>query len=875
MAQTKGRDAEFDKVRIVHLKYFDESLTKAWRTGGRKKKAAEKVFALLGRLGFAHSAFKDLQVTDHGESRIKSCIKYELGAGCRLVTIQTEKTIALCFVGDHDDCDHWLNQHSGLVITRSDGILEPAYRSDAGSAVNPLTRDPTPSPRGLVENLPEHLVNKLLSNVPPNAILKISTLTGVIIAADIDRACAEIPDPEKRIVVRDVLMLLLTGDVNGAEQRIRLATGDVAEIDDLTDEEFMEVGDGDQVRQIRIGSLEHERWLSRFAQDASYFDWLLFMHPEQEAVVNEDFSGPSLLSGVSGSGKTCVAVKRAIRLAEANKQSRVLLITLNRSLAGLIRLLVDQASIGLEGTMRIKVISFFELCQELLAEFEPNNMRSYRDVAWRGGSGKGAGEHIDEIFREYYRCWHNNNDAAVLIPPHISLTAQGISAEMYVREEFDWIRSALPEEGRDQYFSIQRSGRKYPIQDAWRRLFLTGLMGWEKKMKFVGVIDYLGLTTAVSRHLGNLASRYNHIIVDEGQDFGTTELQILRQLAWPGPNDLFLCGDIAQHVLAKHRNLRQAGIDVTGRARRINRNYRNSRQILKAAYKVLYDNLDEDMLESADLEILDPKYANRSSPEPYVLRAETFPEEFAYARRLIADHLSARPNDRCCIALAGYSLQEVVIFAKRIGLPALDGTHEPHRNPLVLSDLEQTKGYEFSLMVIVNCRQNVLPPMDAPKEEAFRHGCRLYVAMTRARNELYLSYHGQPSPWLRRAEGDLSFGDWSEVVALSDEFIVEAPARLANVEEGRKQDLLSLTGRQFNYTEWALGLSTDALNKLDELVEGRGLIRGGRRVKWPTIGDVSIDLESSPLARQLFGPSVQTEVRQRLSSIAAREATAI
>ncbi len=74
--------------------------------------------------------------------------------------------------------------------------------------------------------------------------------------------------------------------------------------------------------------------------------------------------GPSLLSGVSGSGKTCVAVKRAIRLAEANKQSQVLLITLNRSLAGLIRLLVDQAAIGLEERMRIKVISFFELCQE-------------------------------------------------------------------------------------------------------------------------------------------------------------------------------------------------------------------------------------------------------------------------------------------------------------------------------------------------------------------------------------------------------------------------------------------------------------------------------------------------------------------------------
>jgi hypothetical protein len=95
---------------------------------------------------------------------------------------------------------------------------------------------------------------------------------------------------------------------------------------------------------------------------------------------------------------------------------------------------------------------------------------------------------------------------------------------------------------------------------------------------------------------------------------------------------------------AKHRNLSQAGIAVTGRTRRINRNYRNSRQILKAAYKVLYDNLDEELFEASDLEILDPKFANRSSPEPYVLRAENFEKEFGYARHLIGDHLESRPD---------------------------------------------------------------------------------------------------------------------------------------------------------------------------------------------------------------------------------------
>ncbi|HXZ02755.1 MAG TPA: UvrD-helicase domain-containing protein [Stellaceae bacterium] len=868
MTGTKGRDAPSDKIRIVHLKHFDASLTAMWRTGGQKKKKADKVFAVLGQLSLGVAAFRDLQVTDHGESRIKGCVKYELGDGCRLITLQTDKTIALCFVGDHDDCEHWLNKHSGLVITRSDGILQPAYRSDGESGLSPLIRDPLPSRQALIESLPGELIDVLLSKVPANTILKISGLSGITIAADVDQVVSGIPDDEKRVLVRDVLMLLLAGDGNGAEQRIRLATGEVAEIDELTDQEFMAVSDGDQIRQIKIGSPEHEQWLSRFARHASYLDWLLFMHPEQEAVVREDFNGPAQLSGVSGSGKTCVAVKRAIRLAEAAPAAQILVVTLNRSLAGLIRLLVDQAAFGLEAPKRIKVTSFFELCQELLAEFEPENASTYHEISGR------TSEHIDEIFRGYYRCWGDRDDAAILIAPHIGLTAQGISAETYIREEFDWIRSALPEGERDHYLTMQRAGRKYPIQDPWRRLFLAGLTGWEAKMRSVGAIDYLGLTTAVSRHLARLTPHFHHIIVDESQDFGTTELQIVRRLVNPGANDLFLCGDIAQHVLAKHRNLAQAGIEVAGRTRRINRNYRNSRQILKAAYKILCDNLDRDLVEASDLEILDPKYANRSSPEPFVLEADSFAQEFAYARRLVADHLESRPNDHCCIALAGYSLQEVVVFAKRLGLPALDGTHEPHRNPLVLSDLEQTKGYEFNLMVIVNCRKDVLPPLDAPKEEIFRHGSRLYVAMTRARDELYISYHDQPSPWLSSAKEDLSFDGWSEVVELAEDFLVEPPARLPNVEGRTTEDLLSLTGRQFNYTEGALGLSTEALGKIDELIDGRGLSRDGRRVKWPTMRDAAGDLETSPPARRLFGPVVQGEVRQRLSIIATAKAPA-
>ena len=136
---------------------------------------------------------------------------------------------------------------------------------------------------------------------------------------------------------------------------------------------------------------------------------------------------------------------------------------------------------------------------------------------------------------------------------------------------------------RPRYMSLNRLGRRIPLQEEARSRLLRGLSDWETKMREVGVTDYLGLTTALSRHIDKIKPCFEHIIVDEAQDFGTSELTILRKLCSEGANDLFLCGDIAQHVLPKHRSLVDAGINTSGRIRRIIRNYRNSREILKAA----------------------------------------------------------------------------------------------------------------------------------------------------------------------------------------------------------------------------------------------------------------------------------------------------
>ena len=174
-----------------------------------------------------------------------------------------------------------------------------------------------------------------------------------------------------------------------------------------------------------------------FVHTADYRDWMTFMHPEQEQAAAEEFSGHAKLAGVTGSGKTCIVVRRATILAERYPSGEILVLTLNRPLAALIDDLVSTTASSSNVRDRIKVVPFFALCQELLKQFEPENWKLYDDRTWK------SHEHIDEVWQEYFRCELNNRDAECMQPVHDSLVSRNIDAERYIREEFDWIRSAI------------------------------------------------------------------------------------------------------------------------------------------------------------------------------------------------------------------------------------------------------------------------------------------------------------------------------------------------------------------------------------------------------------------------------------------------
>ena len=61
--------------------------------------------------------------------------------------------------------------------------------------------------------------------------------------------------------------------------------------------------------------------------------WTVFLHPAQRQLVERDYSGPARISGSAGTGKTIVALHRAVFLARRSPDARVLLTTFSDTLA--------------------------------------------------------------------------------------------------------------------------------------------------------------------------------------------------------------------------------------------------------------------------------------------------------------------------------------------------------------------------------------------------------------------------------------------------------------------------------------------------------------------------------------------------------------
>ena len=225
-----------------------------------------------------------------------------------------------------------------------------------------------------------------------------------------------------------------------------------------------------------------------------------------------------------------------------------------------------------------------------------------------------------------------------------------------------------------------------------------------------------------------------------------------------------------------------------------------------------------------------------------------------------------------CIAITGYSLFEIEEFGAQIGIPVLNGerNYRPRlhfeNDDIFLSDLEQTKGYEFDTIVIINCEEGILPPAEMPKEEIYRFVSQFYVAMTRAKHQLIFSFSKNLSSWLDKPSLGLSSENWFDYVDEDACKPVGYPGKLPDFPNEEINNNLEITGSQFVYTQMARGLDSSVLERISQIIDGKGLIRDKKPLKWRTVLDAVTDMrgQGGRGRHEIFGPKSDADILENV-----------
>ena len=505
--------------------------------------------------------------------------------------------------------------------------------------------------------------------------------------------------------------------------------------------------------------LESDEDLRRAIEGLSFAEWQLFLHPQQRALVERRANGPMRVSGGAGTGKTVIAVHRAVELAKRDKadgqEPRILLTTYTRNLADDLRRQVAQLEPRLPFTEKLS---------------EPGVMVSGLDRVARMILQQ-AGAKISPIAQEVI----GQPRGRVLTYPRENvwqevLTLMGdelperLRSADFLESEYELI--VLPQRVTTlkQYLRVRRPGRGVALDRSKRAAVWKAMERYRDRSADLGVTSFdeqLALAAAWLDHEAGLGTPrpFRHVLVDEAQDLTPAHLQLLRALVEPGPDDLFLAEDSHQRIYGKKITLSHYGIQVRGRSRRLTRNYRTTRQNLDVAFGILDAGTYEDMEGQAE----EHHYVSpRSGPEPLLLHATDRADELSKAAELLTvwleqdrDSEDSAPESIAILVRDRYQRDAVVNGLAQHGIEvrAVDREAADRGRPVVMT-MHRAKGLEFRKVLLFDVSKNAIPrPLrdqqysDADRDDALlRERSLLYVAATRARDQLAISWSGEASP---------------------------------------------------------------------------------------------------------------------------------
>lgn len=480
--------------------------------------------------------------------------------------------------------------------------------------------------------------------------------------------------------------------------------------------------------------------------------WRVFLHPTQRRYAEGNWNGPFRLTGGAGTGKTVVVLHRAVSLLGQEPGARVIVTTFTRNLAEELGRNLRMLDPGLPlaaalGGPGAHVSGIDALVSAVLR-----------------GAGQDLGEATAEVLgvgrseppgrtREG-KAWRDALDAVGEgLAPALRNTA-------FLSSEYEQV--VLPNLIVDEagYLRARRAGRGVRLNRAARKALWRVVERYRADTRLAGTISYAEAAAIAAVHLERTGPLADHVLVDEGQDLSANHWRFVRALVADGPDDIFIAEDCHQRIYGSRLVLSRYGINTRGRSRRLTLNYRTTAQILGWATNVLeggrYIDLDEDEDTTSGYR------SARSGPRVRLIRAGSLTDELdkaAETMRAWRDAGGTAPETLAVLVRARATRDLVVAGLAERGVPVTpvdQGGVKPGR-PVVMT-MHRAKGTEFSKVLLFGVSRGSIPAAmrvydydEAEHEDAMlRERSLLYVAASRARDELAVTWSGEASELLGR-----------------------------------------------------------------------------------------------------------------------------
>ncbi len=768
-------------LQVVYLKEFAfrERRESVANRGGAQSQAAQRVAELLEQVRQGQNPFTGLE--PRTDSRVQGATIYSINQSSELLLIQNEVCIYPAFFGEPAEVQGWLAANEGKVVTVDGGTGRISVTRVLGKVDTDKMQSPALSTdsRSLLAQIPDLKLEEMISSRKiREALLELDQSSP---QEEIRDTLEMVADDDLRSFIFDMIDLARAGNRNGAESRLRLRMGINLHVEDAGKfGQDAAASDANSDQALVINALSKEE-LDRLLDPKHFQDWMLFLHPDQKTMAEGEFARPTVLTGVSGSGKTCILVHRARFLARKYPGERIGILTLSRTLAGLLQNLVNQL-LTEEERKHVEVRAFYDAFRDYLKSLGPK--KYFAQLAPQLDDEN----HMHTVLRQAYEKWPNSmvwdcdpiskanvedewEEFYMSRNPDVKESMDNlvghfensrVDASRYLEEEFTLIRSAFAVPNRADYLNTEdqriRAGRCIPLRKELRMDALRLLLYWEEWLLAGGMIDNLGLTQALMPLHGEMLSlpepnRFRCLLVDEFQDFSTLDLQLLRRIVQIEKVDaLFVAGDTVQKILVKKLSMSGAALDRGAAIHKsIRKNYRNSKQVLRAASKLANHFGALAKSQGEEIEVLDPELAQRESNPPIVLRTNS---QTAKAWEIALECTQNQHNEpwSVCIATAAPKILTIENILRdrpdRLIACPLSGDCILHPEQVVVGTINDLKGFEFRLVIIIGCDNRAFPEDGVPQDEVWRDALRLYVAMTRGRDQVYLLHGDQPSTFI-------------------------------------------------------------------------------------------------------------------------------